>query len=224
MTSFSEDFEELYARVHARNDAAAWKVLKLHLSKHFSRVLSRQVGRLIPLNRQKRLVEHTIEAIRRRTRLRRTWRAALEEARGRLARLALRAITLPDSRGPTPTGGLDNRPEELLSAWAASTESVQDLERGEVRLLLRIERDDVGFAFLCYDPGPARRLTGRKREISKLLGKALGNKGIARSFNLRESTVKGHLQIAYEKAGLPTRAALARYAIVALEDPQPPSS
>ena len=221
----SKECEDLYARVHAQNDLAAWKALSLRLTRHFCKMLGRQVGSRIPRILQRRLVEHAINATRRRTRLHRTWDGALSEARGRLARLVLRILTQAH-RGSQPPASRtsDREPAELLCAWAADAEMAQHLEHGEVRLLLRIERDGIAFAFLGYDPGPGKRLTGRKREVAKLLGKALGNKGMARSLSLRESTVKGHLQIAYEKAGLSTRAALARYAIAALEDPRPPAS
>jgi DNA-binding NarL/FixJ family response regulator len=122
------------------------------------------------------------------------------------------------SANPSPTKS-DKKPDELLEICAKAVQTRPGLSQRELRVLRRTEQGSAGFSLLAYDPAIARGLSLRELEISTLVGLNLGNKGIARHLGLSESTVKAHLQVIYRKTGLGTRAALARYALVALAKP-----
>ncbi len=59
-----------------------------------------------------------------------------------------------------------------------------------------------------------RTLTKREQQVVSMLGRELGNAGIARELGISENTVKAHLKSASERWGLHSRAALARCAAV----------
>ncbi len=53
-------------------------------------------------------------------------------------------------------------------------------------------------------------LTQREKQVARLVGYGLGNKGIAKELRIREATVATHLKRIYRKLGLQSRAMLAR--------------
>ena len=55
-------------------------------------------------------------------------------------------------------------------------------------------------------------LTSRQKEILALLGRDLGNKGIARSLGISQHTVKTHLRRIMDRTAIHSRAGLVRYA------------
>jgi DNA-binding NarL/FixJ family response regulator len=66
-------------------------------------------------------------------------------------------------------------------------------------------------------PAPRVPLTSRQREIASLVGRGLGNRGIARRLDLSPGTVANHLKEINRRLGTHTRAALARYAALMLD-------
>ena len=71
---------------------------------------------------------------------------------------------------------------------------------------------------LVYFPsaGAVESLTQRELEVARLVGHCLGNDGIAASLGIQERTVANHLQNIYRKLGIRRRAALTRFAMLAL--------
>lgn len=67
-----------------------------------------------------------------------------------------------------------------------------------------------GFSETPSEPGKA--LTRRELDILRLVGAGLGNKEIAGQLGMSVSTVRTHLNSAYEKLGLESRVELALYA------------
>ena len=52
-------------------------------------------------------------------------------------------------------------------------------------------------------------LTAREREVARLVAQGLTNRRLAERLNIREGTVKVHLNNIFRKAAVPNRAALA---------------
>jgi DNA-binding CsgD family transcriptional regulator len=84
---------------------------------------------------------------------------------------------------------------------------------------MRVERRLLAAAFWDADPGlsdrclhrplPPRSLDGREREIVMLAASGLASKDIAGRLYLSVRTVNNHLQHAYAKLGVSSRAGLA---------------
>ena len=58
---------------------------------------------------------------------------------------------------------------------------------------------------------PLNVLTPRELDIARLVGRGLGDQGIAKKLNLSSYTVKAHLRSIYRKLNIHTRASLARF-------------
>ncbi len=95
------------------------------------------------------------------------------------------------------------------SAFLAKSASSEDLvatvrsvarARGGENVIVSVPREDFGAE------GPAESpLSRRKAEVLKLAARGAGNKEIAGSLHLSETTVKRHLSNVYEKLGVKTR-------------------
>ncbi|MCK6470060.1 MAG: response regulator transcription factor [Candidatus Brocadia sinica] len=61
--------------------------------------------------------------------------------------------------------------------------------------------------------GEIHQLTGKERDVIKMICKGYRNKEIMKSLNMTEQSVKKHLNSIYKKAGITDRLQLALYAI-----------
>jgi two-component system NarL family response regulator len=64
-----------------------------------------------------------------------------------------------------------------------------------------------------WPPANANRLSTREREILRRLARGLSTKDIAKESGISHKTVRNHISNMYQKVGVPTRAALALYAV-----------
>lgn len=68
------------------------------------------------------------------------------------------------------------------------------------------------FSVVLVPQGETPVLSDRQRQVTRLVGKGLGNKGIANRLGISERTVANHLKEAFQKVGVTSRAELARWA------------
>lgn len=76
------------------------------------------------------------------------------------------------------------------------------------------EATSIALLVIVYTKQP--RLTERERQVGRLVGHGLGNKGIGRELGVGGKTVQKHIERIKFKWGITTRAELARHAILQL--------
>ena len=90
--------------------------------------------------------------------------------------------------------------------------------KGKQATLAKLDVEGQSCALVLV-PAMDGRITPREKEVGQLVGHAYGDKGIARRLGISPQTVKSHFGRIFQKTGFGSRAELARYAGVALEDP-----
>lgn len=92
---------------------------------------------------------------------------------------------------------------------------VATLEHGDQiqigRVLLRFERSIPGAAADAPLPGAALELSPRELDVARLVARGLTNAEIGQVLGISRATVATHLQRAYERLGLGSRAELASW-------------
>jgi DNA-binding CsgD family transcriptional regulator len=126
--------------------------------------------------------------------------------------------------GPATPGGWPARPGDfealgatLLAAEAASGAAAAFSRAGDRRAATAAQRRASALGAECegaVTPGLVREaavpLSGREREIAMLAAEGMTSKDIAERLYLSVRTVNNHLQHAYAKLGVSSRAGLAR--------------
>jgi DNA-binding NarL/FixJ family response regulator len=102
----------------------------------------------------------------------------------------------------------DSAPETLLDCLDQVVAGGRWLAAGMVEGAVRRETERHR-----GDRGPIETLTAREAEVMRLVTAGLSNKQVARQLALSEGTVKIHLHNVYRKLNLPSRTALAAYAL-----------
>lgn len=102
----------------------------------------------------------------------------------------------------------DTEPENLVESLRQIADGwrLLPLLRSELVLSREERNDDVAENVLAV-------LTGREREIMRLVSEGLSNKEIARRLNISHGTIKVHLHHMYQKLEINNRTALATLAI-----------
>jgi DNA-binding NarL/FixJ family response regulator len=103
----------------------------------------------------------------------------------------------------------DATPEEVVAAVHAAAAGGAPLDPKVARVVLDARRA----------ARPARRLTGREREVLALLATGLANKQIARRLAISERTVKAHLTSVFQQLGVTDRTQAALWAREHLDEP-----
>jgi DNA-binding CsgD family transcriptional regulator len=90
---------------------------------------------------------------------------------------------------------------------------VTDERTVQVRLTHAVANRLLGLTRDGVPAGSPSNLTQQELRILRLLGRGLGNEGIAVEMNISASTVRSHLKSVYRKLALDSRAAAVRYAV-----------
>ena len=101
--------------------------------------------------------------------------------------------------------------QKALRAWTESPAIADALpsDGDSLRVDIAVNEHEVS---LLVGPPVAHRLTPREIEVLEHLGRDVGNAGIARELDISEGTVATYLKRIYNKLGIHSRAALARWA------------
>lgn len=126
----------------------------------------------------------------------------------------------PNGRRPRPAGGaadnLDSHTEHDCHQVADLLRQARELQLNAVRLLSQL---DVRLRSSCLDadqqgprdlqpvprPVPPEELTGREREVLRLVGDGATNRLVARRLGISEKTVKNHLSSVFAKLDVTSR-------------------
>lgn len=106
--------------------------------------------------------------------------------------------------------------EAVLPKLAGDPKFLDHFADDEPTLVFTVEGPGVSLTLVSSRGPPKTSLSPREKQVVALVGKGLGNKGIARHLSIQEETVKSHLKHIYQKLGVESRAALVRYAPVML--------
>jgi DNA-binding NarL/FixJ family response regulator len=102
----------------------------------------------------------------------------------------------------------DSEPDDLLGAVRAAARGESPLDPRVARALLPRRADD-----------PAEALSGREREVLRLVTQGMANKQIGRALGITERTVKVHLGNAFRRIGVRDRTSAALWTREHLPEP-----
>jgi DNA-binding NarL/FixJ family response regulator len=123
----------------------------------------------------------------------------------------------PGTMGVAPSASSGS--EESLRKWISLLERLlvrfhrshgANLPPSSPHILARVRLDHATYLLLRISEGAEASLSSRQREIVTLAAEGLSNRAIAERLGLCRSTVSWHLQEAFDKLNVHSRAELAR--------------
>jgi DNA-binding NarL/FixJ family response regulator len=108
--------------------------------------------------------------------------------------------------------------EHILRILVRETDFNERFPAAKPATVGKFKIDGFHFILNVLPSETQRSLTPEDRRIAALVGRGLGNKGIARTLGRSPHTIANHLKRIYRKWGINSRASLARCAAILLAE------